>query len=376
MLPRTSSGHVAQDIWPCCPGHLLAMLPRTPGHVAQDPRHLSRPTPGSSSSQAPLPPRAAPAMAHAADGDPGDEEEFNDHYWLRKGYTLKQIADYRTEQRLENDQKIAVTNHLRHDVGRVGRDMVEAEERAAHEEEMKRLRAAGQETEARRREQFREEQRLHAVDSRQLQSWRSREDRHEGSDNDRIAAAAQDMMMTAQAEMTRRGLEIQRRAEVEERRALEEENAQLRAETERLRVEAAAKAQADLEDRIRRTDERSRETWELPWQDWHKEYKQRRFVEQAFEEAEEASRRELAETDRPATLPARDAPYHTSAAPTAPWRQPPVQDQAGADERRSNPAPWKPDLRRTAPLPSSFPGSAAYEAESKRLKDYHDQEDD
>ena len=34
------SSHVAEDILPCCPGHIRAMLPRTPGHVAQDPRHL------------------------------------------------------------------------------------------------------------------------------------------------------------------------------------------------------------------------------------------------------------------------------------------------------------------------------------------------
>ena len=66
MLPRTCDGHVAQDIWPCCPGYRvatlhrnqamlprissgraaeavrpccpvhLAMLPRLSGHVAQD----------------------------------------------------------------------------------------------------------------------------------------------------------------------------------------------------------------------------------------------------------------------------------------------------------------------------------------------------
>ena len=35
MLPRTSSGHVAQDIWPCCPGYRLATLPRKSRHVAE-----------------------------------------------------------------------------------------------------------------------------------------------------------------------------------------------------------------------------------------------------------------------------------------------------------------------------------------------------
>ena len=30
-----TSGHVAEDIWPCCPGHLVMLPSLSPGHVAQ-----------------------------------------------------------------------------------------------------------------------------------------------------------------------------------------------------------------------------------------------------------------------------------------------------------------------------------------------------